>query len=263
MSDLPIIMSGAMVRATIEGRKGVTRRVVKAEEWKPDREIDKGLHWLERKHEAPYVDRYNRGRHACWWDEWDRQGPGWYPVRYAEGDRLWVREAWATDAEFDDWKPVALPTWAGVWWPANGSSTRPPGAKRGKGRASIHMPRAMSRITLDVTAVRIERLHAITDAEAVREGATVRPDAHWSGLPPARDGWSMDWSPVGKRSTFSREPLTERDISLETPRDAFASFWNGLHGGTDSEGSGPWDDNPWVAVIDFTVRLGNIDNGAA
>lgn len=126
-------------------------------------------------------------------------------------------------------------------------------------RPSIHMPRWASRLTLTVTDVLVQRLQEISDADAIVEGASMRPAC--SGLLGRDPGWSMDWSRVGCMSRFAsrppggpaKAPLAERDISLCDPQMAFASYWNDLHG------HDAWYGNPWVAAISFTVRNGNID----
>ena len=104
--------------------------------------------------------------------------------------------------------------------------------------------RRASRITLDVTAVRIERLQDITETDAKAEGATAKPCPRQYDK--AQIGWSMDW------------PATEpdrgwNDVCLGNPRMAFANYWIKLHG------LFAWQNNPEVVVLTFTVRLANID----
>lgn len=157
------------------------------------------------------------------------------------GDRLWVREAcmlttnrpplYRADVKADlSWQPV--------WKP------------------SLHMPRWASRLTLIVTDVRAERLQDISEEDARAEGATMRPKCN--GHMGHRDGWSMDWSEIGKPSRFAdRGVLRERDISLCDPQAAFASYWNSING------PDAWDDNPWVWAVSFEVQQRNIDEVAA
>ena len=106
MKERPIIFSGPMVRAILEGRKTQTRRIIKPQPvpvppngWeRPTR---------EKKHDAPYFDAYCNKRKSsanprgmsqdwCWWDEWDRQCLDQI-IKCPYGvpsDRLWVRETW-------------------------------------------------------------------------------------------------------------------------------------------------------------------------
>ena len=122
------------------------------------------------------------------------------------GDRLWVREMWAY------WGSLETP--ANVIYRADGdkSATR--------WRPSIHMPRWASRLTLEVTEVRAERLQAITDEEICLElGAPLR------------------WEAEGP------EPY-RRDL-----RGSFAVLWDAIHTKLHR-----WSDNPWVWVIAFNLQ---------
>ena len=91
-------------------------------------------------------------------------------------------------------------------------------------RPSIHMPRWASRLTLIVTATKIERLQKIANADAIAEGC----------------GVSLD-HPTPERT---REPF---------PVEAFKTLWMKLHG------ADAWDDNPEVVALTFTVHKANID----
>lgn len=140
MKEKPILFSGPMVRALLAGTKTQTRRVVKGE----------ALRWL-------VDDKFTPGFVA---DSENRLCPYGQP-----GDRLWVRETWAAPHS-DDGRPprsiqcdqvsihyAATEVRGGLLW-----------------RPSIHMPRWTSRITLEVTGVRVERLQDISDADALAEG---------------------------------------------------------------------------------------------
>jgi hypothetical protein len=121
---------------------------------------------------------------------------------------------------------------------------------------SIHMPRWASRLTLEVTDVRVQRLAEISKADAIAEGATRREwakaPAGWSAC-----GWSVDWSRVGTLSRYAggihkrghEQPLTERDICLGSPQMAFASEWERHYGGK----SASWYSNPFVWAVTFSV----------
>lgn len=208
MADRPIIFSAPMVQALLAGRKSQTRRVLPLAHPKfshqnvldPDMMVDKQYVW------------FWDGVHDC-------VGASW-PLPYAPGDRLWVRENCATWGDHeaiyraDDAVEYGLAVSDGKF-----------GAKW-KARPSIHMPRWASRLTLTVTDVRVQRLQDISEADAVAEGCDAvlaltikRPNGAHPG----------------------------------NPRECYCDLWNSLHG------PGAWDANPWVVALTFTVQCGNID----
>lgn len=155
MTDRPILFSGPMVRALLDGRKTQTRRVA--------------------THATP-------GMHL------DRVGPtGWqftgegglprisYTPRYAVGDRLYVREAWRSAAPLDDTAPrdmgeLLVPP---LRYEADGETVNWKewrGHDAGRFRQGMHMPRWASRLTLIVKDVRVQRLQEISEADAWAEG---------------------------------------------------------------------------------------------
>lgn len=136
--ERPILFNGPMVRAILDGRKTQTRRVCK------------GQRELSSAHDFQ-IDRCPYGQ---------------------PGDRLWVREAWRTADHFDHLAPSKLETWAPLKFAAGGA---PIGAWAGYGyggkiRPGIHMPRWASRITLEVTGVRVDRLQDMSRDDAMEEG---------------------------------------------------------------------------------------------
>lgn len=204
MTDRPILFSAPMVRALLDGTKTQTRRVVKPQ---PQPNGGAGLHPV-----APY--RNPRGLWA-WVLAATGHGSGGnlFACPYGKpGDRLWVRETWTTHAFLDDIPPRDLTT-RSLHYQADGV------IKTGKLRPSIHMPRWASRITLDVTGVRVERLQGISADDAKAEGA---PPSHQS----------ID--------RVSRE-LGYADF----PRSWYAQLWEQING------PGSWDANPWVWVVSF------------
>ena len=250
MTDRPILFSASMVRALLAGTKTQTRRVVKPQP------------------PAQFVD-YNGGHPAsfdvssgrpgfCWSlgraDASQRFWPGMHKQVYcpygAPGDRLWVRETWARDSEdgavfyradvgtgneADDWQH-------NIDFGASGYRWRP----------SIHMPRAASRITLEITAVRVERLQDISEADAIAEG--VQPMASplavntwWQGYKDF-DGdlihqqFKGDEPPDWMIEPKKMKPLTHLNRSAV---DMYRALWIQLHG-VES-----WDANPWVWVLTF------------
>lgn len=166
MADKPIIFSGPMVRALLEGRKTQTRRLLKLAGRSPEYVGPAGCQ------DDP----------VCWgWEMPDLGGyvtlegdekdhlPGWrngwrdWNGAYAPGDRLYVREAWAPyddgdclyRATVEDDTDYSLEDIAEIRW-----------------RPSIHMPRWASRLTLTVTDVRVQRVRDISNEDAVAEGCT-------------------------------------------------------------------------------------------
>ena len=208
IKERPIIMQADMVRAVLEGRKTQTRRVVK-----PQPQIGLQDYWLweggKPLEDAGYGARYiHSERHAV--------------VRAMEqccpygrvGDRLWVREAWAHQRDAtncpDDGGVLYRATDPG--WDDNATGLR--------WRPSIHMPRWASRITLEITDVRVQRVQEITHADIQAEGA----------LPAARDWRKVKhvWGKAADRACFVR-------------------LWDSIN---DHRGYG-WDSNPWVWAVTF------------
>ena len=143
-----------------------------------------------------------------------------FPCPYgAPGDRLWVRETWAVGDRDNDVLYAADPLWN-----VNGVAVPPPINKgtvhAGNWRPSIHMPRWASRITLEVTGVRVERVRDITEADAIAEG--IIPQAYGFGV----EGLHM---------------------SLQTAREAFGCLWDSINA---KRGYG-WSVNPWCWVVAF------------
>lgn len=192
MADRPILFSGAMVRAILEGRKTVTRRVIKGI----------ALDWL-----APgmFTPEYTAAPEN-----------GLCPYGQA-GDRLWVRETTEADDDMSDSVTLARfrADGASVLLRGcadpdfNGSVPHWPAKRRSL--PSIHMPKSWARLWLEVTAVRVERLQDISEGQAMAEG--------------------IDGEALFRAQGYA--PL------------AFERLWESING------SGSWDDNPWVWVVEF------------
>lgn len=218
MNERPILFSAPMVRAILADRKTVTRRVAK-----PVKHPDLGNIYapgaLVLEHEPQHVI--------------DRACPYGQP-----GDRLWVRETHAQVFEVDipEGRPVGpvgtagspgRPDWKcryvyradgempNVQWHHVGDS------QPVRWTPSIHMPRAASRIPLEITAVRVERLQDISPAQVTAEGVSTRGEEMWGRA------WWID----------------APDQAIEDARKDFADLWNST-GGT-------WQANPWVWVVEF------------
>lgn len=221
MADRPIIFSGAMVRAILAGRKSQTRRVLKLQPI-PFAVNDKGtLCDVGLMHVGgDRLPRVTLGRVVTMQE-----------VPFAVGDRLWVRETWRTTYGLD-WRDDDLdrplrpsefdPTTTPIEYLADETCEL-----NGATRSPIFMPRWASRITLEVTEVRVERLQDISDEDVRAEGA-LRPATN---LETGQDGY---WSGKAAEARF-----------VLTRREAFAGLWNSIHG------KDAWDANPWVAAITF------------
>lgn len=111
------------------------------------------------------------------------------------GDRLWVKETWSTPAQWDHFKPSQLSSeqLKMVCYCADGI----PSAS-GKIRSSLFMPRAASRILLEIVDVRVEYLLDISESDAVAEGVP-GPDAirNYANL----------WDNINGRGSWSRNPM--------------------------------------------------------
>jgi hypothetical protein len=189
----PILFSAPMVRALLDGSKTQTRRAVKARaDWAM------GKRCILQPHEL--AGEVNQGDYSnC---------PYGKP-----GDRLWVREAWRTSKVADELKPSQL-VFGGcnpIWHEAQNEVPFHP-SDFGKLRPSIFMPRWASRITLEITGVRVERLHAINEVDAIAEGAP------WAACGSPQDG---------------------------SHKAGYAQLWESING------PGSWGLNPWVWVIEF------------
>lgn len=161
--ERPILFSGSMVRAILDGRKTQTRRIVKLPHNNP---LDQ---W-----EPTTIGGQNGGRtaagetvplQAAIWHT--RTGDSLISPHGQPGDRLWVRETWARPAALDPG-----PTVYRADYPAcvPGGFENIPSADAITWRPSIHMPRALCRIALEITGVRVERLNDCSDADAAAEG---------------------------------------------------------------------------------------------
>ena len=212
MKERPILFNAPMVRALLAGTKTQTRRVVKPQ---PSNgwafETPPVFGWITSTHTK-------RGRFGAFL----RRGIGTdfpeidlIPCPYGQpgGDRLYVRETWAAPHAYDHLPPRLIPKDARIHYAAT--------EDRGGllWRPSIHMPRWASRITLEITGVRVERLQDISEADAVAEGCKpIRPELVQDGLI-VRPG---------------RSAVEE-----------FRLVWEQIHGG------GSWEKNPFVWVVTF------------
>jgi hypothetical protein len=211
MKERPILFNGEMVKAILDGRKTQTRRVVKPQP-------------IPFGESSPFTKATLK----------EHVGKPWMPVGGVfqdawhkpfghYGDRLWVRETWGIMSFHDptDWCDGSIKgvSQSEIWtrftvehaanWklPNESSYWRP----------SIHMPRWASRIDLEITAVRVERLQEITEEDAKKEGVMIGEDRSHS--------------------------FAEHRMKYQPHKDAFIALWQSIYGN--------WDANPWVWVYEF------------
>jgi hypothetical protein len=167
MTDLPILFSAPMIRALLEGRKTMTRRVMKQQpspSWRPFSygEVHKMING------EPSED------HVIGWGPSNEDGDEAYPLKYLIGQRRWVKEKWRTEVRYDQTKPINLPLDAPIGFDADYDMESNDGF-RGKSRSSRFMPKFASRLTLAVTDVKVERVQDISQEDAMNEGAEFTP----------------------------------------------------------------------------------------
>ncbi|APW38490.1 hypothetical protein RD110_15825 [Rhodoferax koreense] len=230
--ERPILFQGDMVRAILAGAKRQTRRVFKQA---TGPSLSVGM-----DDDAPGVAELS----WLWGD-----GPGHdvhetiarIPCPYGRpGDLLWVRESWAPDPVDDgSWNYTS---WAGC---RDGKIAGVPERFRNplhviyaadwKGQPhrwtpSIHMPRWASRMLLEITEVRVERLGDISEEDAKAEGI----------IPHIRGGWH--WR------EHNPHDLDDWDqLGFKTAREAYRALWESING------YGSWNLNPWVWAVSFEV----------
>jgi len=193
MKERPILFSTEMVKAIIDGRKTMTRRVIKPQ--------PKHFHYTS---DAQYPSKPDGEQINC-------------PYGQA-GDRLWVRETWVdmvcvASTEKGKGKGESNPHYK-----ASSDSTELK-ILAGHWKPSIFMPRKYSRITLDITNVRVEQLQEIN----IQKHDDV-----------AREGW----------------PFVYTGLAIEkAPVELFAELWDSIN----LKRSYSWASNPWVWVIEFRL----------
>ena len=205
IKERPIIFSGDMVRAILDGRKTQTRRVVKAAR-----------------------DRNGSGCELAPCEiagEVNGADPDYSFCPYGQpGDRLWVRESFCEAlSNYEEEREQTT-----VYYRADGqevvvddgdgyAETNKDGTLKSPWKPSIHMPRWASRITLEITDIRVERLQDISEEDAQAEGAPLELGV-------------LERTILGAKARY---------------RSGFVRLWESING------PGSWDANPWVWCISF------------
>lgn len=215
MKERPILFSGEMVRAILEGRKTQTRRVCKFRITGPN--PPSGL--FDMYDGEKWIGAFpNEGKHSSA----AMNSPYGQP-----GDRLWVRETFLLRAQGKS------PVFRAVVEGAHGAvEAAGYGAMYGGWKPSIFMPRWASRISLEIAKVRVERVQDISEADARAEGISQRvvndKPAGWHWLP--YGGFFGDWGYTS--ATF-----------------AYQALWDEINGNAKG-GIYAWARNPWVWVVE-------------
>jgi hypothetical protein len=206
MKERPILFSAPMVRALLAGTKTQTRRIFKG----------------TTEHKGPYNPAYMDAH---------RGAPGWATIcpYGAAGDRLWVREAWRTERRFNHLKPGDIPGTqldTAIHWEADPPPLYDAPEAPGIRRSSMFMCRWMSRITLEITEVRVQRLQDITEEDAIAEGFDTT-------LKTCARGWYRGvWNSINAKPRY----VKGAGFGGETAKLASDTAWA---------------DNPWVWALTF------------
>lgn len=226
MKEHSILFSAPMVRAILEGRKTQTRRVFKYPGMPTDSDfkakaitqdvLGDWVAWFTESNSIP--SNFN-------WKEWTDQcypNGGGIKCPYGKpGDRLWVRETW----QVTDWIHPSNDEWGYIYradtenaeaWESSDSEW--------KWRPSIHMPRAASRILLEVVDVRVERVQEISEADAIAEGVERHPEGEY---------FFKSYAPHNRNGYY------------DSAQKSFKTLWQSINGPES------WEANPWVWVIEF------------
>ena len=170
MKERPIIMSAPMVRAMLSGAKSQTRRAVKLPKHVLEFLGDPGRAWIKYGGFGGQPGHSGPGAYVTD-EEYSEEGSAHVPCPYGvPGDRLWVRETWSHDApDLATCRAAHEDVCNGIGYgPYYRATEVAPDTLRW--RPAIYMPRWASRITLEVTGVRVEQLHDISEEDAKAEG---------------------------------------------------------------------------------------------
>lgn len=219
MKERPMLFSGPMVRALLDDSKTQTRRVMKTQ-------LVYGL--VANLFNSWYLPRGDSG--GTLYPNGKEKILATCPYGQP-GERIWVRETFVQGWDYDpvtdriqqfdvDGKQLPMKTWYRAdgadigWCDADGWQANTPW------KPSIHMPRSASRINLEITQVRIERLQSISESDAMAEGIVRQPDGGY-GLADTTHYHATD------------------------PRQSYFSLWEAING------DGSVEANPWVWCVTF------------
>jgi hypothetical protein len=245
MKERPILFNGAMVRAILDGSKTQTRRIMKPQP------LLHTTHWYSSTSDQSLwmgigPSEATGGTRQTW---------GWSRCPFGQvGDQLWVRETFqpvfAAGREYGENTPD--------WGTGEGYDVKYPATDEiiewidgddnitSRCKPSIHMPRWASRIQLEITGVRVERLQDISEEDAWAEGVMQidnldfeRPEKYNHALCPQCGGTGLYMSISGSGGVSFDNDCTKCD----THEKLFKHLWNST--------GGNWEDNPYVWCISF------------
>ena len=219
MKERPINFNSEMVRALLDGRKTQTRRPLKPAHGEQSR-------WLTLDNLHNFVE--SGEMRETGWQMWHpKDGPG-SPYGFIKspygkpGDTLWVREKFFYDLDGH----VLYRDPGGEW------EFKSPDELKGK--PSIHMPRWASRISLEITGVRVERIQDISEEDAETEGAKLACAECLEPFDVNQNAMGYCWVPDCQGSDFNH-------------RAGFKNLWGSIY---EKKGLG-WEANPWVWIYEF------------
>ncbi len=275
MNEHPIIFSTDMVKAILEGRKTMTRRVVKLPKWMlsyspnldnayADGNVFASGAYLKvpltsgdmagtvQRVFCPYGYPYNkefgieesRTKLAVGLSKINFR-----PMKPEDADRLWVKETfWHPQIYEDDKKDTSI-----VCYKAN---LEPHQAERQIWKPSIFMPRWASRILLEITEIRAERLQSITEEDVVAEGISrVMGDGGTPGHGSTWEGWGYQTrNPQLYYTAKYKGILCNCNTGLVPAICAYKELWDSLN----AKRGYNWDKNPWVWRCEFKQKVATL-----
>jgi hypothetical protein len=203
IKERPILFSGAMVRAILDGRKTQTRRVVKLPHNNPLGEWEATT---VGGGSAKFADGTPAPEMAAIWHT--RNGDTLTCRHGNPGDRMWVRETWQhSNHPFGPYEPDCLTFYRADYLddPLGPDLERSEDGIRRQWRPSIHMPRAACRLELEIIGVRVERLNDCSEADAACEGAGA-PLACEGPDTPNRTMFSRLWDSINGAGAWEANP---------------------------------------------------------
>jgi hypothetical protein len=228
MKERPILFNSPMVRALLDGSKTQTRRIVKAQ----------SVDW------AQAVDEEDIHGREFFMVCGEKEAGGLRPILagitcpYGQaGDRLWVRETWADLEQLSGGNFARQAIYCADDIERYGDEDEyvDVTAPDMRWRPSIHMPRWASRILLEITGVRVERLQDIGEVDALDEGI----------LSVRTKEWDLAHFPDWRKAFDEACARCERPPVGPRPSQSYRALWESI------SGAGSWDANPWVWVVEF------------
>jgi len=240
VTERPILMNADMVRPVLAGRKRQTRRPILLDEFQQS--TTDGYDFAFRDSNGGWNDV----RLTDMLNPPSKKFPGACPFGKV-GDRLWVRETWKPHCDDEIWtcvkyradgvciKPTRWTDDEGAWCEGQEVTTQ--------WRPSIHMPRWASRITLEITDVRVQRVQDISEEDAKAEGCIMeQPVDPGTWVCPKCNGEGVHGA-VGENLGYMEVDC----VQCDTPIKRFRNIWDSIY----ANGPFAWDASPWVWALTF------------